>query len=81
MLFRVSQSFPKVGEGEFLGKKTKTQYLNIKQVYKFSAESTKELKRVYFARDENENAYGAESTKELKLRKLWRVGLGPGPTG
>ena len=29
MLFRVSQSFPKVGEGEFLGKKTKAQYLNI----------------------------------------------------
>ena len=25
-------------------KKTKAQYLNIKQVYKFSAESTKELK-------------------------------------
>ena len=44
MLFRVSQSFPKVGEGEFLGKKTEAQYLNIKQVYKFSAESTKELK-------------------------------------
>ena len=43
MLFRVSQSFPKVGEGEFLGK-TKAQCLNIKQVYKFSVESTKELK-------------------------------------
>ena len=27
--------------------KTEAQYLNIKQVYKFSAESTKELKRLF----------------------------------
>ena len=67
MLFRVSQSFPKVGEGEFLGKKTKTQYLNIKQVYKFSAESTKELKRLF------SNVGFLYNLIRQNLQKSWKV--------
>ena len=46
--------------------KTEAQYLNIKQVYKFSAESTKELKSILPSPVAPLNRSFAESTKELK---------------